>query len=141
MLMLSATEVRNEWSTIMDGVIRKKPSFIKRTRDCMMLSNLDLIETLLEPYNFTANIFIESDNSITLSLNELDLIENAETEEKAKLQLAGSIIDYAEDYYNEFEYWSSAKNRKTHLPYVLKALILNDKQKIGDLIKCQLGEN
>ena len=51
--------------------------------------------------------------------NEIDLVENAETEELAKQQLAESIIEYVEDYYNDFAYWSSASNRVEHMPYVI----------------------
>ena len=33
MLATSATEVRKEWSSVLDSVVRDKPQFIKRTRD------------------------------------------------------------------------------------------------------------
>jgi hypothetical protein len=141
MLALNATDVRKDWSITVDSVIRGKPRFIKRTRDFMMLSNLDTIENILNPYSFHANKFIESDGSVTLSLNEIDLIENAPDEKQAKLLLAQSIIEYAEEFYNEFNYWSADKNRKKHIPYILKALILNDTNKIGDLIECLHGKN
>jgi antitoxin YefM len=141
MFTLSATAVRRDWSSIVDSVVREKPKFIKRTRDLLVLSNLDVFESLLAPYTFHADKFIESDGSITLSLNEIDLIETAKTEKQAKLLLAKSILDYAEDYYNDFTYWSSASNRKSHIPYILKALILDNVNRIGELIQCQVGEN
>lgn len=141
MMALNATEVRNDWSMTVDSVIREKPRFIKRTRDYMMLSNLDIIENILSIYSFHAEKFIETDGSVTLSLSEIELIENASDEKQAKLLLAQSIIDYAEDFYSEFNYWSSDNNRKRHIPYVLKAIILNDVEKIGDLIQCQLGKS
>ena len=80
MITLNATDVRNDWSSVVDTVVREKPQFIKRTRDCMLLSNIKLMETLLTAYTFTAEKFIEDDGSITLSLNQIDLVENAETE-------------------------------------------------------------
>jgi antitoxin YefM len=141
MLTINATEARKEWSLTVDNVIREKPQFIKRTRDYMMLSNLDVIKNILEPYSFHAEKFIESDTSVTLSLDEIDLVENAPDENQAKLQLSKSILEYAEDFYNEFKYWSSDSSRKKHIPYILKALILNDDKKIGDLIQCRHGEN
>jgi len=141
MVTMNATEVRKEWSTVVDSVIREKPQFIKRTRDYMWLSNIDIMETILSAYKFTAKSFVESDHSVTLSLNEIDLVENAETEEKAKLQLAKAILDYATDYYEDFGYWSSAPNRKEHIPYIFKALILSDFETIGEGIQCQSGKN
>ncbi len=141
MLAINATSVRNEWSLVVDRVIRKKPQFIKRTRDYMLLADVKFLENILSAYEFTAAFYKEEDGSVTLSLNELDLAENAETEAAAKAKLAKAIMEYAEDFYNEFEYWSSAPNRKGHIPYVFKALIQNDTQKLEEKIKCQSGKN
>lgn len=141
MLMESATDVRKEWSSVLDSVVREKPKFIKRTRDRMWLSNLTIMEDILQAYSFSAERFIEPDGSVTLSLNEMDLIENGENEETARLELGKSILEYAEEYYNDFSYWSSAPNRKSHIPYVFKAIIADDAKKIGDSIICQDGKN
>lgn len=141
MFTLNATDVRRDWSAVMENVIREKPQFIKRTRDYMVLSDVKLFESLLLAYQFTADKFIEEDGSVTLSLRELDLAENAPTEEEARKLLGKSILDYAEDFYNEFALWSNAPNRKSHVPYVLKALIIDDTIKIGVSIECQVGKN
>ena len=141
MLTLNVTDVRKEWSTVIDNTIREKPQFIRRTRDYMMLADIEFLEILLESYKFTANKLIEKDKSITLVLNEIDLIVNAKTEEEAKTKLAEEILEYAEDFYNEFNVWSIAPNRKAHIPYVFKVLILDDIKKIEELISCQNGKN
>ena len=139
MLSINATEVRNDWSAVVDSVIREKPIFIKRTRDYMMLSDIKLIESLLSAYSFTANVFIEDDGSVTLSLNEIDHVENGSDLNSAKLSLANGILEYAEDFYKDYAYWASG-NRKSHIPYVIKSLIINDVNKIEDLIQCLHGE-
>lgn len=141
MLIMNATDVRKDWSAVIDNVVRIKPQFFKRTRDCLMLTDVRFLLTMLSAYQFTATIYKEEDNTVTISLNEIDLVENAETEELAKQQLAESIMEYAEDYYNDFAYWSSASNRVEHMPYVIKALILNDAQQIGEQIVCQSGKS
>lgn len=140
MLRANATDVRKNWSQFIDGVVREKPAFIKRTRDCMVLTNEKLFIDILSAYTFSASKYIEDDGSVTLSLNELDIAENAKTETEAKKALAASILDYAVDFYKDFEYWSNAENRKAHIPYVMKALVLNDINKIGECIKCQAGK-
>ena len=84
---------------------------------------------------------MEDDGSITLSLNEIDLIENGKTEKEAKSLLAQSIYDYAENFYSEYDLYSSAPNRKAHIPYVLKALIADNINEIGDSIQCRHGKN
>ena len=141
MLTTNATEVRNNWSQVVDSVIRDKPAFVKRTRDCIVLTNEDLFKDMLSVYKFSAIKYIEDDGSITLSLNELDLVENALTEQDALELLAQSILDYAIDFYSDFSYWSAAPNRKAHIPYVLRALMLDDVHRIGECILCQSGTN
>lgn len=139
MLVMNATQVRSEWSTVVDKVIREKPQFIKRTRDYMFLSDVGLLNELLSAYNFHATVFDEENGSTTISLNEIDLVENGENEQDAVLKLAEAILEYSKDYYNDFSYWARG-DRSAHKPYVFKALILNDIEKIGGLIKCRRGE-
>ena len=141
MLTLNATDVRKEWSTVIDNTIREKPQFIRRTRDYMMLADIEFLSILLENYKFTATKYKEEDGSITLELNEIDLIVNAENLENAKLKMAQEILDYAEDFYTEFNIWSIAPNRKAHIPYIFKVLILDDIDKVGELISCRNGKN
>ena len=141
MLMENATEVRKEWSRVVDEVVRNKPKFIKRTRDKMWFSNIETMSEILSAYNFSAEKFVEDDGSITLSLNEIDLIENAPDEQTARQELAKAIMDYSMDYYEDYMYWSNAANRKQHIPYVFKALIMDDVDKLGESIICQDGKN
>ena len=141
MLAKNATEVRKEWSSVIDSVVRDKPTFIKRTRDKMWLSNLETMAEILEAYQFTAQKYVEEDGSVTLALNEIDLVENAENEPMARIKLAAAILEYASDYYNDYAYWSSAPNRKKHIPYVFKALIMEDVEKLGESLVCQDGKN
>ena len=141
MIMEQATNVRNEWSAVCDSVIHKKPKFIKRTRDKMWFSNLETMSEILEIYQFTARRYIELDVSITLSLNEIDLIENGKDEKEARTNLGQSILEYSVDYYNEYETFSHSINRKKHIPYIFKALIIDDPEKIGDMLQCQDGKN
>ncbi len=141
MLMEQATVVRKEWSAVCDSVIHNKPKIIKRTRDKMWFSNLETMSEILQAYQFTAVKYIEDDGSVTLSLNEIDLIENGRDEEEARLNLARSILEYSFDYYEEYELYSRSPNRKKHIPYIFKAIIMEDPKKIGDLLQCQDGKN
>ncbi len=43
MNVLSATDVRKNWSLVIDNVVREKPVYVKRTRDNVALINLILI--------------------------------------------------------------------------------------------------
>lgn len=141
MLMEQATTVRKEWSSVCDSVIHEKPKFIKRTRDKMLFSNLETISELLEAYYFTAMKYVEGDNSVTLSLNEIDLVENGKDEQEARLNMGRAILEYALDYYNDYKMYSHSPNRKKHIPYIFKALIIDNPEKIGDMLQCQDGKN
>lgn len=140
-LTAKATDVRKDWSTICDSVIHDKPRFIKRTRDRMWFSSLDTLTEILKAYSFTAKKFIESDGSVTLSLNEIDLIENGSDEIAARLALGNAILNYSFEYYKEYSFYSHSPNRKAHVPYIFKALIMDNPEQIGEIIICQDGEN
>ena len=139
MVAINATKARNDWSSVVDSVIRDKPAFIKKTRDYLFLSDMDVLEKILSAYSFHAEAIIEDDGSVTLSLDEIDLAENASDMPGAVSAMARAILEYSEDYYKEFTYWSRG-SRKQHIPYIFKALMLNDVGKIGDLIKCRRGK-
>jgi len=138
--VMNATDVRKDWSTVVDTTVRVKPQFFKRTRDYVFLSDLHFMEELLAGYSYSAIRMDEDDGSVTLALNELDLVENGKDEEEARSKLAAAILEYAEDFYNDFSYWGSAPNRKSHIPYVFKALFIGDTEKIGESIRCQAGK-
>ena len=141
LLMEKATDVRKDWSSICDSVIHDKPKFIKRTRDKLWFSNLDTMAEILEAYTYTAKRFVEEDGSITFSLNEIDLTENAPNESSARYALGNAILEYAMEYYHDYAFYSRSPNRKGHVPYIFKALIMDDPQQIGESILCQDGKN
>lgn len=141
MEMTKATDIRKEWSAACDSVVRDKPLFIKRTRDRIWMSGMDVMTQILEAYDFNADLLHEKDGSITLSLREIDLIENGIDEIAARKALGDAILVYSDDYYNEFDMYSHTPNRKAHIPYIFKALIIGDGEEIGRQIICHDGKN
>ncbi|MCL2811918.1 MAG: hypothetical protein FWD25_08545 [Clostridia bacterium] len=139
MVSMNATAVRNTFSSVIDTVVRERPVFIQRTRDHLMLANLNLIETLTSNCAFTAERYQEGDGSITLTLDQIDIAVNAPSEPEAIMALAGDLHEYALDYYEHYPVWSISPNRKGHLPFIVKVLITDDLKKIGDMITCRAG--
>ena len=139
-MTMNATEVRKNWSLTLDTVIREKPVYVKRTRDNVAILNQDTLNDILSAYLFLAKQYTEADGSITLSAVDLDIAVNAGNLDDAKMELAKDIKEYSEDFYNDFSMWSAARNRKKHIPYVLKALTLETKVLAEEII-CQNGEN
>ena len=125
MYTVSATDMRKNWSKNLDVVSRNKPLFIRRTRDDFVLSDLNTFKTILNAY-----LVKEDDNSYTISLDVLDLVENANTKEDAISAMKSAIYEYATDFYNEFNLWSAAPNRKSHIPYIFKALLCDNSEEL-----------
>lgn len=123
MQLVSATDVRKEWSITLDSVIREKPVFIKRTRDVVLLTSMEVMEELLEAYSFHADKYTEEDGSVTLRLEELDLSQNADSTEEAAGLLAEKMLAYAEESYTGYNAWSADMAAKKRLPYVLKIIV------------------
>jgi antitoxin YefM len=89
---------------------------------------------MAKPYNFNTNVHIEEDNSITISLNEIDIVVNGSRFDKAMDILADDLVGYANDNCKDFDYWYSAPNRIDHLPYVMIILNQVHKEAIKKLI-------
>lgn len=140
MLAICSSDVRKSWSGIMDSVIRKKPAFIRRTRDYMMLSSIETIAALVENTKYIADEYHEEDGSVTLSLRDLDIVSNGPDIAAAKKALVEDIMEYAEEYYAEYELYSTAPNRKSHLPFVMKALTAKNPDELEAAVLCQPGK-
>jgi len=140
MVIEQATNVRKNWSKVMDSVIRERPALIRRTRDNIWMIDADMFSLMLSDFNFTATKFVEPDNTVTLSLNEMDLICNGANEADAKIEMANCILEYAEEYYDNFYLYSKDNIRQKHIPYVLRALTMTPEE-IGEILVCQDGRN
>ena len=100
----------------------------------------EMLKIFLDTLNFTVSFFEEEDGSFTAVLEELDLIENAPSKEDCMISILDAMKDYAHDFYNDFSLWSSAPNRKSHIPYVLKILLSPDSRLLEDMV-CRNGKS
>ena len=141
MKTIGATEVRKNWSTICDNVSRVRPEVIKRTHDYLFLSSKDNMLSLLQHVIYACDAVKERDGSITVMLKDMDIAENAESESAALDSVATSILDYAKEYFESYQLYINAPNRKAHLPFVTKAFLLDDVELIKEEIVCQNGRN
>ena len=137
---VSASEVRKEWSSTIDAVIRERPAFIQRTRDNLILLDIATLKLAFMNLRFEMTFYQEADGSVTCVENQLNLVENAETKEACIQRMIDAMRDYANDYYGEFALWSKAPNRQAHIPYILKILASTDDEIREDII-CQDGRN
>ncbi|MBQ7594091.1 MAG: hypothetical protein IJU48_07045 [Synergistaceae bacterium] len=136
-ISINSSDVRKSWSSIIDAVVREKPVFIQRTHDNITMISTKMLQSFLEPLTFTISFVTEDDGSFTASLEELDIFVNASSKDECMKLLLDDMKEYAQDFYSEFNFWSSAPNRKKHIPYVLKILSTPDDKLLNDM-KCQM---
>ena len=115
----------------MDDVTWVKPAFIRRNRDMVAVLSCELLEFILKEYRLTVAVAQEEDGSYTGIFNEMDLIANAKDIASLETELAKELLDYSEEYINEFRLYYNSPNRKNHFPYVYRAILaLNDIDKV-----------
>ena len=132
--ILKASDVRREWSKFIDEVKWVKPALVKRNRDIVSVLSLDLLEFILEEYKLTVEVKKEADGSYTGVLNEIDLMVNTDDIESLELEMANELLEYSEEYMNEFAFYFGSPNRKKHFPYVYRAILASDDiEKVKDL--------
>ena len=100
--------------------------------------SVPLLDSALAQLRFIVSFIPEDDGSVTGVLDELDLIENAQTEASCVALLLAAMRDYAQDFAREFGLWAAAPNRSPHIPYVLKILSSTDDQ-LMEAVICRDG--
>lgn len=134
-IIQSSTEVRKNWGTFIDDVIRKKPAFVKRSRDIFTVLSLEQLDLILSKYSMSVNIMKEDDYTFTGSIKEIDIVVNAVSEEELKEKIVDNLLEYAEEYMEEFTLYYHSSNRRDHFPYVYKVLAhADDRDKIKNLL-------
>ena len=140
MVSVNATDVRKNWSTYLDSV-RNKPVFIKRTHDFSVLMDIKSLKLVLSYVPITYSKVTDKDGSIVISSNDMDIISTGKNDKEALSNFTNDLIEYAQEFYDEFEFWSSAPNRAKHIPMVLKILTADNSQEVEDMLVCQNGQN
>ncbi len=131
---LQATDVRNDWSQFIDGIVHGRPQVIKRNHDYILSLSVPQAKILVKNISFKAFFIKEDDGSTTAGLEEIDLCVNEHDEASALESLAKDLIDYAHDYFDNFQLYFNAPNRQQHFPYVLAVLLQDDPESVKRMI-------
>jgi antitoxin YefM len=65
-------------------------------------------------------------------------VANAEDIDSLKKELANNLVEYAQEYIDEFHLYVNAPNRKEHFPFVIHVLIQPDIDAVIRLINAQV---
>lgn len=121
--LLSATQVRNEFSQFVDTVIHVKPQAVKRNRDVFWSISQKITTELLAGYSLAIEYEQEEDGSFSGSLLPLnDIVCYGDSFDAMLEDGAAQLVAYAQDYYEDFSRYYNSPNRRAHLPYILNVL-------------------
>lgn len=134
MKLLNASEVRNDFSAFVDTVVRERPMVFKRNRDQVLSISTEQARSLVESYRFKAVVLVEEDNSATVTLEGFDLVVNAPDIDEALIKMAEELIEYSQDYLDQFALYFKTANRKKHFPYVMKVALAEGVQEVAGFI-------
>ena len=133
--MLSATQVRANFGQFIDDVVRSKPQIVKRNRDTIIAFSQAYLKDALSIYELTFEYEQGEDGRYVGSIEQItDIIADGETLDELRKELAYQLIDYAEDYYNDFERYNSYSNRKEHSNYILRVLLEDDIESVASML-------
>ncbi|WP_061328765.1 hypothetical protein [Clostridium botulinum] len=113
------------------------PKFSNRSH----IRNLKNFNSCSKDYSLNCMKYIENDGSITLSLQEFDIVVNEDNFEKAIKSVINELKEYVEDYLNEPEYWGTDKERKQEVKFLYNLFENFKNDEIRDMIKCRNGKS
>ncbi len=134
---LKFTDARQRFTAVLDSVQAFNPIAIqprKASEGYTFLLNHPMLTGILSYFEFKPEVISEDDGSITISVDDLELVVNAETITEALEELAYDLVDYSKRYMSKFPLYSNAPNRRHHLPYVFRVLICQDVSEVKSML-------
>ena len=118
---VNATDLRKNFSEMIDTIIHKRPQFVKRTRNHFVMIEENEFNRLLSVPPINVEVLADDDGSY-FAKNDVfeDVFSIGSTKEDAINAMCENLIEYAEEYYDEYDLYSKAPNRRNQAPYILK---------------------
>jgi predicted RNase H-like HicB family nuclease len=97
---------------------------IKRNRDLVIALSRDCMRETLSAYELTFEFEQDEDGVYAGSIEQItDIVADGATLEELRKELAYQLIEYAKDYFSDFDHYHNAPNRRSHLSYVFRILL------------------
>ncbi len=133
--LLNATDVRANFSSFIDTVVREKPQIIKRNRDIIISFSKEQIVEALSVYELNIEYEIDEDGKYAGSILQIeDIVAEGETLEALKNALSRQLLEYAKDYYSSYQRYSQAPNRASHSSYILRVLLADNLEAVAEML-------
>lgn|SRR5690625_219475 len=138
--VLNATDVRKHWSQFNDDVVREGPRFVKRNRDQWAALSSDHLKEAFSQFTFDVMFLTEEDGTVTATIDNFDIVENGDNKEEALELVVDELIEYANEYQDNFNLYFNSPNRRKQFPYIMNILVQNDSEDVKGLVQCPAGE-
>lgn len=130
------TDARRDFTALYNRVYADAmPTIVRRHSDEeIVLVKMEVQEAILQAYYFKPVIINETDGSISVALDELELVVNRDDREAAVLDLINEVKIYAQEYQQRMQVFLNAPNRRTHLPYLMRIWLCDSDDDIRNLL-------
>lgn len=138
--VLNSTDVRKHWSQFNDDIVRDGPKFVKRNRDKWAALSSDHLKVALAHLTYKVHFITEDDGTVTATLDNFDIVENGDNQDEALDLIADELVEYANEYQENFNLYFNSLNRHNEFPYIMNILAQSNMEEVKGLIKCPVGE-
>ncbi|MGD0856489.1 MAG: hypothetical protein ABSA18_11870 [Dehalococcoidia bacterium] len=123
MKMLSASIARDRFAELRREALKGQEILIEDSKQLnsplISIISTELLDSLTDSFVFAPKWEEDEDGSLTVSLDEIDVIGYGETREEAAEVLATAASEYTELYFSELSFYLSPMvNRLSHYPYL-----------------------
>lgn len=133
--VLNASEVRANFGGFIDNVVRQKPQVVKRNRDVIVALSKDTLKDALSIYELTIEFEQDENGRYAGSIEQIpDIVADGETLEELRMELAYHLVEYAKDYYADFNRYFNSPNRHSHAYYILRVLLEDNLELVSGML-------
>ena len=132
---VNATDLRKNFSEMIDTIIHKRPQFIKRTRNHFVMIEENEFNRLLSVPPIRVEVLVDDDGRYFAKNDVIeDVFSTGSTKEDAINALCEDLLEYAKEYYNEYDLYSKAPNRRDQAPYIFKILSAGSPESVKEIL-------
>lgn len=138
---LGFTQARSGFTKLIDDAQRYKPTVIKARKsseDWNIVLRGDMFKAIFRELpissQFKINFLKDEDGSIIITANPFDIVVSGEDRDQAVDNLINDIINYSQEYINDFSLYYNSKNRRSHLPLILAVLSCNSREEVKGIL-------
>ncbi|HEX3012512.1 MAG TPA: hypothetical protein VHQ70_10900 [Syntrophomonadaceae bacterium] len=133
MQVLNASDVSSDFNGFIDKVVIEKPVVFKQNSNYIISMSREQVMSVFKDYIFSP-IFNEEDGIMTGTLKDFDLVVQGQSREEVITKLTVDLIDYTQDYFNDFQLYFNSPNRQKHFPYIIKVLLSDSFRQVEELL-------